>query len=489
MPVIKQYIEGQGWVPMVAGVPGEPGPQGPTGPQGATGPQGTPTTVNGKTGASVTLTATDVGAYSTSEVDTAIAGAKAYTDTALTTAEGYVDTAISNEVTRANAAYIANTEKGASNGVATLDANGQIPSSQLSSLAITDTTVVSSEAAMLALDAQTGDIAVRTDIQKSYILQTSPASTLSNWIELAAQSNLITSVDGQVGTVSLANNYDAKGAASTALTTAEAYTDTAISNEVTRANAAYDTKGAADAVQIVNSTTQPSGNPKWWYNPNASVVPSDTTFTASSPITTTVSGSNVSFGLDTESLDARNINYAMVGRRFASGYWYTLDYGYNTAAAGIANTCQYVPVYVSHTITVSKLGAYVTTYNTSSTIKIGIYDTTTTGLEKPNNLLIGTANIATTANGFVSADVTATTLTRGWYWLAIAYTSTNAAALAGLITNSPVPLLPAGTTSSTPPPNNNTGYYQGITGGNLPTTASTTGLALTAPSPKAYFFV
>ncbi|MBA9068006.1 hypothetical protein FHR71_001741 [Methylobacterium sp. RAS18] len=44
---------------------GSQGPQGvtgPTGPSGATGPQGNPTTVNGKTGSSITLGATDVGA-------------------------------------------------------------------------------------------------------------------------------------------------------------------------------------------------------------------------------------------------------------------------------------------------------------------------------------------------------------------------------------------------------------------------------------------
>ena len=47
------------------GVQGDPGPTGPTGATGATGPQGPqgdPTTVNGKTGTSITLTASDVGA-------------------------------------------------------------------------------------------------------------------------------------------------------------------------------------------------------------------------------------------------------------------------------------------------------------------------------------------------------------------------------------------------------------------------------------------
>lgn len=77
-------------------------------------------------------------------------------------------------------------EKGANNGVATLDADGKIPATQLPSLAINDVFSVSSQAAMLALDAQRGDVAVRTDISKSFILSAEPASTLANWVELLA---------------------------------------------------------------------------------------------------------------------------------------------------------------------------------------------------------------------------------------------------------------------------------------------------------------
>ena len=43
------------------GEQGEQGPQGPTGPQGPQGPQGRPTTVNGKSGVSITLNKSDIG--------------------------------------------------------------------------------------------------------------------------------------------------------------------------------------------------------------------------------------------------------------------------------------------------------------------------------------------------------------------------------------------------------------------------------------------
>lgn len=83
---------------------------------------------------------------------------------------------------------INSSEKGAVNGVATLGADGKLPAGQLPSIAITETFVVSSQAQMLALAAEIGDVAVRNDIDKSFILQASPASTLANWIELLSPS-------------------------------------------------------------------------------------------------------------------------------------------------------------------------------------------------------------------------------------------------------------------------------------------------------------
>ena len=67
---------------------------------------------------------------------------------------------------------------------ASLDESNKVPLAQLPAVAITDTFVAASEAAMLALSAQTGDIAIRTDLNKTYILQGSAAATLANWKEL-----------------------------------------------------------------------------------------------------------------------------------------------------------------------------------------------------------------------------------------------------------------------------------------------------------------
>jgi hypothetical protein len=99
------------------------------------------------------------------------------------------------------------TQKGAVNGLAELDGNGLVPTHHLPALAITTTQVVNSQANMLALTAQIGDVAVRTDVNKSFILTATPASTLGNWQELLTPTDAVLSVDGSTGAVSLSGTY------------------------------------------------------------------------------------------------------------------------------------------------------------------------------------------------------------------------------------------------------------------------------------------
>jgi hypothetical protein len=94
-------------------------------------------------------------------------------------------------------------QKGFANGLASLGSDAKIPTSQLPALAITDTFVVASQAAMLALAAEVGDVAVRTDLNKSLILKTAGASTLANWQELLTPTDSVLSVNGQTGAVNL----------------------------------------------------------------------------------------------------------------------------------------------------------------------------------------------------------------------------------------------------------------------------------------------
>ena len=106
--------------------------------------------------------------------------------------------------------YITN-QKGAANGLASLDGTGKLPTSQLPGIAVHTTFVVASQAAMLAVTgADEGDLAVRTDLNKTFILTATPASTLGNWQELLTPTDSVTSVDGNTGAVSLTATYLAK---------------------------------------------------------------------------------------------------------------------------------------------------------------------------------------------------------------------------------------------------------------------------------------
>jgi hypothetical protein len=193
------------------------GPQGPTGPTGATGAAG----ATGATGSSGVIS---------------------------------VVAPITNTGTSTSAVIGINS--GVANGVATLDSNGKVPQSQIPAVAITNTFVVASQAAMLALTAEEGDVAVRTDQNKTYILTATPASTLANWQELLTPTDSVTSVDGLIGTVTLTDKY-------AQLATANTFTGGV--QQITTASAA--TKGL-----IVKATASQSANLQEWQNSSGGLL-------------------------------------------------------------------------------------------------------------------------------------------------------------------------------------------------------------------------
>lgn len=109
-----------------------------------------------------------------------------------------------------------------------LGANGKLNTSVLPAIAISDTFVVATQEAMLALTAEVGDIAIRTDLSKSFILKADGASTLDNWQELLTPTDAVTSVAGKVGVVTLVkadvglNNVDNTSDADKPISTATA---------------------------------------------------------------------------------------------------------------------------------------------------------------------------------------------------------------------------------------------------------------------------
>jgi len=99
---------------------------------------------------------------------------------------------------------VSSSQVGAVNGIATLGSDGKLTSSQLPALAITDTFVVASQAAMLTIaGAEVGDVAVRTDLNRSFILRAPGANVLANWQELLTPTDAVLSVNGQTGVVNI----------------------------------------------------------------------------------------------------------------------------------------------------------------------------------------------------------------------------------------------------------------------------------------------
>ena len=106
--------------------------------------------------------------------------------------------------------HILTSAKGVAGGVASLDGSGLIPQAQLPLTAVTSVQVVASQVAMLALTAEVGDIAVRTDVNKTFILKTAGATVLANWQEMLTPTDSVLSVDGNTGAVDLTSYYLAK---------------------------------------------------------------------------------------------------------------------------------------------------------------------------------------------------------------------------------------------------------------------------------------
>ncbi|MGF3093570.1 hypothetical protein [Cronobacter sakazakii] len=133
---------------------------------------------------------------SASESATSAAGSAALAGNAAAAAVGQCVRVVEGELidplpessTRANSFLVFDSTGNATvlskDDVAILDSEGKVPVSMIPAIAITQPFVVSSQAAMLALDAQVGDVAKRTDKGFSFILSAEPASTLSNWVQL-----------------------------------------------------------------------------------------------------------------------------------------------------------------------------------------------------------------------------------------------------------------------------------------------------------------
>ena len=123
----------------------------------------------------------------------------------LDTALASINTALAT----ANAALqakVATALLGVANGVATLGPDGTVPIGQIGALALVNTYVRASEADMLAIaGVGQGDVCVRTDAQRTFILGAPNGAVLTNWQELLTPwGSDIAAIAGQVGALQTA---------------------------------------------------------------------------------------------------------------------------------------------------------------------------------------------------------------------------------------------------------------------------------------------
>ena len=86
--------------------------------------------------------------------------------------------------------------------VPVIGSDGKLNPSIIPAIALTEVFTVASQAEMLALNAQMGDVAIRTDENKIYLLSKTPAATLANWVAIEIPVT-VTSVNGKTGAVVL----------------------------------------------------------------------------------------------------------------------------------------------------------------------------------------------------------------------------------------------------------------------------------------------
>lgn len=141
---------------------------------------------------------------------------------------------------------------------AVLDGDGKVPLSMIPASAITEVFPVSSQAEMLALDAQPGDVAKRTDKGLSYILMQLPASTLANWIvitdDVLAQLALTTGA-GQVNTTSNQSVQDVLDANGSSITAIQGNIST-INGQISALNTTVSTTGTTTSLSKESASTR-----------------------------------------------------------------------------------------------------------------------------------------------------------------------------------------------------------------------------------------
>lgn len=162
----------------------------------------------------------------------------------------------------------------ASGNVPILDGSGKLDTSILPAIAVTDVFVVASQSAMLALTAEKGDIAIRSDLNKSFALSTNSPSTLADWKELLTSTDAVLSVNGKTGSVTLTPD-DLDDASTT-----NKFASAANVASVTHAATSKTTPVDADELPLIDSAASNVLKKLTWANLKAALKASASAFWA-----------------------------------------------------------------------------------------------------------------------------------------------------------------------------------------------------------------
>jgi hypothetical protein len=160
---------------------------------------------------------------------------------------------ISNKLAVDGQVLVTEAQRNAMNGYAGLDENGKILAAALPEIGISRVYVVATQAAQLALTADEGDLAIRSDLSRSFVHNGGTSGTMSDWLELARTSDHVYSVAGKVGAVELEiTDIDGLSAALAAAATAvHTHTLSDITDAGTAASKNAPASGDATSSQVV----------------------------------------------------------------------------------------------------------------------------------------------------------------------------------------------------------------------------------------------
>ena len=144
-------------------------------------------------------------------------------------------------------------QRGAASGVASLDINSKVPATQIPVVSFQSANVVASQTAMLGLSsAVVGSIAIRTDVNRNFILSGANPAILGNWVELAVPTS-VTTINGIPGAyVTLTTDEIGEG------TNNKYFTDTRARNAIS-ASAPLNYNAAAGTFSITAASATSNG--------------------------------------------------------------------------------------------------------------------------------------------------------------------------------------------------------------------------------------